>query len=99
MRPIRVFQIQTKHKMDMGCDCVLDLLSDYRDPIPTETLVAECHKEKIAAPATTYKRLGILKGKGFVADYTHPTDHDRRKSYIVLTKLGLGYLQSWEGGE
>ena len=97
MRPIRVHQLQSERGLDLGCDCVLDVLSDYRDPIPTETLVKECHKDRISAPATTYKRLSLLKIKGLVADYTHPTDTDARKSYIHITKAGLGYLEAWEG--
>lgn len=99
MRPIRVFELQSRHGMDMGSDCVLDVLSDYQNPIPTETLVTECHKEKISAPATTYKRLTVLKARGFVADYTHPTDNDGRRSYIHITPKGLTYLQKWEGSK
>lgn len=97
MRPIRVYYQQKEYGMDMGADCVLDTLSDFSGPVPTEKLVAECKKDRIAAPATTYKKLSLLKAKGFVVDYTHPEDRDQRKSYIHITEKGLQYLNRWEG--
>jgi len=96
MRPIRVYYQQKSHGMDMGADCVLDVLSDFRGPVPTEMLVRECRKDKISAPATTYKKLALLKAKGFAADYEHPEDRDQRKSYIHITEKGLQYLHKWE---
>jgi hypothetical protein len=38
MRPIRVYQLQQEFGMEMGADCVLDVLSDFRGPVPTERL-------------------------------------------------------------
>ena len=97
MRPIKVYYQQKDNGMDMGADCVLDVLSDFSGPVPTEKLVRECHKDKISAPATTYKKLALLKTKGFVLDYVHPEDKDQRRSYIHITEKGLQYLHKWEG--
>jgi len=97
MRPIRVYQLQQEFGLEMGADCVLDVLSDFRGPTPTESLVRECHKDKISAPATTYKKLSILKAKGFVREHDHPNDRDQRKTWIEITEKGLKYLNAWEG--
>jgi DNA-binding PadR family transcriptional regulator len=97
MRPIRVYQLQREFSMEMGADCVLDVLSDFRGPTPTEALVTECHKDKISAPATTYKKLSVLKAKGFVREHKHPEDRDQRKTWIEITEKGLEYLTAWEG--
>ena len=97
MRPISVYQLQQDFGMEMGADCVLDVLSDFRGPTPTESLVRECHKDKISAPATTYKKLSILKAKGFVRECKHPEDRDQRKTWIEITDKGLEYLNAWEG--
>jgi hypothetical protein len=40
MRPIRVYQLQREFSMEMGADCVLDVMSDFRGPAPTEALVS-----------------------------------------------------------
>jgi DNA-binding PadR family transcriptional regulator len=97
MRPIRVYQLQREFSMEMGADCVLDVLSDFRGPTPTEALVTECHKDKISAPATTYKKLSLLKAKGLVRECNHPSDRDQRKTWIEITEKGLEYLTAWEG--
>ena len=97
MRPISVHQLQQDFGMEMGADCVLDVLSDFRGPTPTESLVRECHKDKISAPATTYKKLSVLKAKGFVREHKHPEDRDQRKTWIEITDKGLEYLTAWEG--
>jgi DNA-binding PadR family transcriptional regulator len=97
MRPIRVYQLQQEFGMEMGADCVLDVMSDFRGPVPTEALVAECRKDKVSAAATTYKKLALLKSKGLVQEYKHPNDRDQRKTWIEITKKGLEYLNAWEG--
>ena len=97
MRPIYVHQLHQDFGMEMGADCVLDVLSDFRGPTPTESLVREGHKDKISAPATTYKKLSVLKAKGFVREHKHPEDRDQRKTWIEITDKGLESLTAWEG--
>lgn len=99
MRPLRVLTLQKEHKMDFVSDCVLDLLSDFPKPTPTQTIVDECGKDKIASAATTHRKLALLKQRGFVAEHTHPSDKDGRKCYINITSKGMLYLNEWEGKE
>jgi Fe2+ or Zn2+ uptake regulation protein len=80
-------------------DCVLDLLSDFPKPTPTQTIVDECAKDKVSSPATTHKKLGQLKKLGFVREVKHDNDKDGRKCYIQVTEQGMKYLTDWEGSQ
>jgi DNA-binding PadR family transcriptional regulator len=97
MRPLRVLNFQREHEMDFVADCVLDLLSDFPKPTPTQTIVDECNKDKVSAPATTHKKLNMLKRLGLVDVHKHLHDNDGRKCYVTVSKKGLEYLNSWEG--
>ena len=99
MRPLRVLSLQKEHGLDYVADCVLDLLSDYPKATNTQTIVDECHKDKVSSAATTHKKLGQLKKLGFVREITHPNDKDGRKCYIQITEKGMEYLTSWEGAK
>lgn len=99
MRPLKVLELQRSIGLDFGADCVLDLLSDYPNMTPTQTIVDECLKDKVASPTTTHKKLALLKKVGLVKEVKHPTDKDQRKCYIMLTPKGMEYLNKWEGGE
>jgi Fe2+ or Zn2+ uptake regulation protein len=97
MRPLKVVSLQKAHSMDFVADCVLDLVSDFPKPVPTQTLVDECLKDKVSSPATTHKKLNQLKKLGLVEDFVHPEDKDRRKRFVQISKHGIAYLNKWEG--
>lgn len=99
MRPLKVLQLQKNSGMDFVADCVLDLLSDYPKATPTQTIIDECHKDKVSSAATTHKKLGQLKKLGFVDEVAHADDKDKRKCYIRVSKKGMEYLTTWEGAE
>jgi len=83
--------------MDFVAVCVLDMLSDFPDPTPTQTIVDECAKDKVASAATTHRKLGTLKAMGLVSEHLHPEDKDGRKCYIKITDTGMKLLNEWEG--
>lgn len=97
MRPLRVLSFQRDHEMDFVADCVLDLLSDFPKATPTQTIVDECSKDKVSSPATTHKKLNMLKKLGLVDVVPHPNDKDGRKCYIKVSAKGMDYLNKWEG--
>lgn len=97
MRPLRVLSLQKANGTDFVADCVLDLVSDFPSPTPTQTIVDECQKDRVSSPATTHKKLGQLKKLGFVEEYAHPEDKDGRKCYIKISQAGLDHLYKWEG--
>ena len=99
MRPLKVLQMQKETGIDFVADCVLDLLSDYPKATTTQVIVDECHKDKVSSPATTHKKLGLLKKLGLVREITHPDDKDGRKCYIQITEKGMQYLTTWEGAQ
>lgn len=99
MRPLRVLNLQKDHETDFVADCVLDLLSDFPKPTPTQTIVNECSKDKVSAPATTHKKLNMLKRLGLVDVHAHPQDKDGRKCYVKVSPKGMDYLNKWEGGK
>ena len=99
MRPLKVLQLQRSRESDFVMDCVLDLLSDFPKPTPTQTIVDECAKDKVSSSATTHKKLGQLKKLGFVREVKHDNDKDGRKCYIQITEGGMAYLSKWEGSE
>jgi len=97
MRPLRVMGLQKDYGMDFVADCVLDLVSDFPKPTPTQTIVDECHKDKVSSSGTTYRKLAQLKKLGLIKEHAHPEDKDGRKCYIQITDKGLDYLARWEG--
>jgi hypothetical protein len=99
MRPLKVFALQQASAMDFVSDCVLDLLSDFPKPTPTQTIVDECAKDKVSSAATTHKKLNLMKKLGFVDVHTDHKDKDGRKCFITVSKKGLEYLNQWEGGK
>ena len=99
MRPLRVLSLQKDNGMDFVTDCVLDLLSDFPKATATQTIVDECNKDKVSSPATTHKKLNMLKKLGLVEVLAHPDDKDGRKCYIKVSAKGMDYLIKWEGGK
>jgi hypothetical protein len=99
MRPIRVIALQQEHGIDLVCVGVLDVLSDFSGMIPTQKLVDACQQDKIATPATTHKKLAVLKEKKWMKEVKNPADNDGRKCYITITDAGLKFLLAWEGGK
>ena len=99
MRPLRVLSLQKDNGMDFVTDCVLDLLSDFPKATATQTIVDECNKDKVSSPATTHKKLNMLKKLGLVEVLAHPDDKDGRKCYIKVSAKGMDYLNEWEGGK
>lgn len=99
MRPLRVLSLQKDNGMDFVTDCVLDLLSDFPKATATQTIVDECNKDKVSSPATTHKKLNMLKKLGLVEVLAHPDDKDGRKCYIKVSAKGMDYLTKWEGGK
>jgi DNA-binding PadR family transcriptional regulator len=99
MRPLRVLSLQRDSQMDFVADCVLDLISDFPKPTPTQTIVDECHKDKVSSSGTTYRKLAQLKKLGLIEEYAHPQDNDGRKCYIKVSAKGMTYLNNWEGGK
>jgi DNA-binding PadR family transcriptional regulator len=99
MRPLRVLSLQKDNGMDFVTDCVLDLLSDFPKATATQTIVDECNKDKVSSPATTHKKLNMLKKLGLVEVLAHPDDKDGRKCYIKVSAKGMDYLNKWEGGK
>ena len=99
MRPLRVLSLQKDNGMDFVTDCVLDLLSDFPKATATHTIVDECNKDKVSSPATTHKKLNMLKKLGLVEVLAHPDDKDGRKCYIKVSAKGMDYLNKWEGGK
>lgn len=97
MRPLKVLKLHQQTGLDFVAVCVLDLLSDFPKPTPTQTIVDECAKDKVSSAATTHKKLTILKAMGLVAGHVHPEDKDGRKCYIKLTDAGMNFLNNWEG--
>jgi DNA-binding PadR family transcriptional regulator len=97
MRPLRVLSLQKDNGMDFVTDCVLDLLSDFPKATATQTIVDECNKDKVSSPATTHKKLNMLKKLGLVEVLAHPDDKDGRKCYIKVSAKGMDYLTKWEG--
>lgn len=97
MRPLRVMSLQRDLGLDFNASCVLDLISDYPKPTPTQVIVDECFKDKVSSQATTHKKLVQLKKLGLVEEYVHPEDKDGRKCYIRVSKKGMEYLNKWEG--
>lgn len=97
MRPLRVLSLQKDNEMDFVADLVLDLLSDFPKPTATQTIVDECAKDKVSSPATTHKKLNMLKKLGFVDVHAHPEDKDGRKCYVKISSKGMDYLNQWEG--
>ena len=97
MRPLRAMSLQKDLGLDFNASCVLDLLSDYPKATPTQVIVDECLKDKVSSPATTHKKLVQLKKLGFVEEYAHPEDRDKRKCYIKVSAEGMKYLNKWEG--
>jgi len=96
VRPLKIVSLQKRTGMDFVADCVLDLVSDYPKPVPTQTLVDECLKDKVSSPATTHKKLAQLKKLGLVENYNHPEDNDKRKRYVCISTKGISYLAAWE---
>ena len=99
MRPLRVLQLHNEHGLEFNTVCVLDMLSDFPTPTRTQLIVDECAKDKVASAATTHKKLGELKKKGFVQEHAHPEDKDGRRCYIQITDAGMTFLKQWEGNE
>jgi len=97
MRPLRVLSLQKDNGMDFVTDCVLDLLSDFPKATATQTIVDECNKDKVSSPATTHKKLNMLKKLGLVEVLAHPDDKDGRKCYIKVSAKGMDCLTKWEG--
>ena len=97
MRPIRVIALQQQHNLDLICVGVLDVLSDFTKPTPTQTIVDECNKDRVSSAATTHKKLALLKAFGLVAEHVHPEDKDGRKCYVKVTDAGMKLLNDWEG--
>lgn len=97
MRPLRVLNLQKDNGTDFVTDCVLDLLSDFPKATATQTIVDECNKDKVSSPATTHKKLNMLKKLGLVEVLAHPDDKDGRKCYIKVSIKGMDYLTKWEG--
>lgn len=97
MRPLRVLSLHKAHGVDFAATCVLDLLSDFPKPTPTQTIVDECHKDKVSSPSTTHRKIVQLKKLGLVDEYAHPDDKDGRRCYIQISTKGLQYLLAWEG--
>jgi Fe2+ or Zn2+ uptake regulation protein len=97
MRPLRVLNLQQQQGTDFVADCVLDLLSDFPKATPTQTIVDECHKDKVSSAATTHKKINLLKKLGLVEEFAHPQDKDKRKCYIKVSDKGMSYLKDWEG--
>ena len=99
MRPIRVINLQQEHDIDLGCVGVLDVLSDFPNAIPTQMLVDACQQDKIATPATTHKKIAVLKAKKWVKEVKHPSDNDGRRCYIQISPAGSAFLSKWEGND
>lgn len=98
MRPIRVIALQQEEDVDLVCVGVLDVLSDFNAMIPTQKLVDACQQDKISTPATTHKKLAMLKAKKWIKEVKNPDDNDGRKCFITMTDAGLKFLHAWEGG-
>ena len=96
MRPIRVIALQQEHNLDLICVGVLDVLSDFTKPTPTQALIEACQQDKISTPATTHKKIAELKAKKWIQEVKHPTDNDGRKCYIQISPAGMAFLQKWE---
>ena len=96
MRPLNVFKLQADHKMDFVTDCVLDVLSEYEGKTAIHDMVQDCHRIGVASQATTYKKIALLKGLGFVEEVKNPDDDDKRKTFIKVTSKGMDYLRKWE---
>jgi DNA-binding MarR family transcriptional regulator len=97
MRPLRVLKLQQENDIDFVTMCVLDMLSDFTKPTPTQNIVDECAKDKVSSAATTHRKLGVLKTMGLANEYAHPEDKDARKCYIKITDAGMDLLNKWEG--
>ena len=97
MRPIRVINLQHKHDIDLVCVGVLDVMSDFPQLTPTQLLVDACQQDKISTPATTHKKLSVLKAKKWIKEVKNPNDNDGRKCYIQITPAGSAFLNEWEG--
>ena len=99
MRPIRVIALQQQHDVDLVCVGVLDVLSDFQGMIPTQKLIDACHHDKISTPATTHKKIAVLKAKKWIKETKNPDDNDGRKCFIMLTQAGMDFLKAWEGAK
>ena len=97
MRPLKVLNLHQQTGLDFVAVCVLDLLSDFPKPTPTQTIVDECNKDRVSSAATTHKKLALLKAFGLVAEHVHPEDKDGRKCYVKVTDTGMKLLNDWEG--
>ena len=96
MRPLRVMSLQNEHGLEFKTVCVLDLLSDFPNPTRTQLIVDECAKDKVSSGASTHKKLGELKEKGFVKEHAHAENKDGRRRYIQITDAGMQFLKQWE---
>jgi hypothetical protein len=93
MRPIKVLELQNKHEVDLIATCVLDVLSDFKGSVSTQTLVDECSQDGVSSPATTNRKISLLKGKNFIDS---KFIKDKRQILIKVSSTGMNYLKEWE---
>ena len=96
MRPIKVLELQNIKGVDLIATCVLDVLSDFKKPIHTQALVDECSQDSVSSPATTNRKIHLLKSKKLIDS---KFIKDKRQILIQVSIMGLKYLNQWEKGE
>ena len=86
-------ELQNKHEVDLIATCVLDVLSDFKGSVSTQTLVDECSQDGVSSPATTNRKISLLKGKKFIDS---KFIKDKRQILIKVSPIGMNYLKEWE---
>ena len=78
-------------RLDIRELLVLDILSEYPEREPTQTLVTACLKKNVSSQATTHKYISRLKRRRYI-DNVYVKGADKRMRYIKITTKGLELL-------
>lgn len=96
MTPIDLHRYHQQHSTDLISDCVLDVIASFKQATTTQKIVDYCSETGLSSPATTHKKIGVLKQLGLIESVNQAQDTDRRKNYLRTTDHGAKYLRGWE---
>ena len=91
MKPLTLFQMLKDLRLDLREVLALEILSEYSEREPTQTLITACFKRGVSSQASTHKYIARLKRRRYIED-VFVKGADKRIHYIRITDKGREFL-------
>ena len=91
MKPLTLFQTLKDLRLDLREVLALEIMSEYSEREPTQTLITACLKRGVSSQASTHKYIARLKRRRYIEDVP-VKGADKRIHYIRITDKGRDFL-------